>query len=52
MRTASEVGLQFPKKAAQPVAIKRESSRRKYGGAVERKRLLDKWDKEVCALPK
>ena len=24
----------------------------KYGGAAERKRLLDKWDKEVYALPK
>jgi iron(III) transport system substrate-binding protein len=24
----------------------------KYGSAAERKRLLDKWDKEVYALPK
>lgn len=24
----------------------------KYGSATERKRLLDKWDKEVYALPK
>jgi iron(III) transport system substrate-binding protein len=24
----------------------------KYGGAAERKRILEKWDKEVYALPR
>ena len=49
----SNRGAEIPKEAARFSDIKLiDYDFKKYGSSAERRRLLDKWDKEVNALPR
>jgi iron(III) transport system substrate-binding protein len=52
-QTPSNRGAEIPKEAPRLGEIKLiEYDFKKYGSSAERRRLLDKWDKEVNALPR
>jgi iron(III) transport system substrate-binding protein len=52
-QTPSNRAAEIPKEAPKLAEIKLiEYDFKKYGSSAERRRLLDKWDKEVNALPR